>query len=248
MLAPPFSIVGFVKITNKQELDAFNAIRRSGCGFLVDHISLPTKVAEISGHSVVFLPYGGEPLFAVLGDGSGLSGHEVEIALDLLRTVARLHEIRIAHLDIKPDNVLWDTLTHSIRLINFDSSVIVDSEGSQKIKGLLGTSGYFAPEVGRGGDLEYDPFLADAFSCGTLILDAMEMGITLQEASLVRDLSKLLRDKDAGKRWSVAKAMEVWEDRIKESAGKSKNDGHREDLDGCHLSEGLKPMLVVYAH
>lgn len=249
MFAPPFSILGFIKITNKQELDAFDAIRKSGCGLLSDRIILPTKVARVSGNSVVFLPYGGEPLCDVLGDGGGPSGKEAEISLDLLRIVVRLHEIGIAHLDIKPANILWDTSTQSIRLIDFDSSVIVDPEGDQKIKGLFGTSGYIAPEVER--HLEYDPFLADAFSCGKFISEMIVNEKMSQEARTVLELSRLLRNDDVEKRWSVNKVMAVWSDQLKERKGEhrwSKNNHFSKDSDGYCLSDGLKSMSIVCVH
>ena len=81
--------------------------------------------------------------------------HEVEIAWDLLNIVSHLHEIHIAHLNIKPTNVLWDTSTQSILVIDFDSSEILQPDGNQKVKGVFGTTGYAVPEAELESDIEF---------------------------------------------------------------------------------------------
>ncbi|KAL5494590.1 hypothetical protein ACEPAI_51 [Sanghuangporus weigelae] len=208
--------VGFVKLTNKYELDAFDTIRNSGSEFLLSRFVLPTKVIEVSGYSVAFLPFGGEPLLYSWGLQDGPMGHETEIAWDLLTIISRLHELHIAHLDIKPTNILWDPSMHSIRVIDFDSSEKLDPNGSRKITGISGTSGFAAPEVESEEGLEYDPFLADAFSCGK-VLSHMVMGEKMtEEARFVLEVAKSLSKVDVSERWSINKAINVWIDWLEE--------------------------------
>lgn len=171
---------------------------------------------NISGDKIAFLPYGGDPLEHSWGKENGPIGHEMEIAWDLLNIVSHLHEIHIVHMDIKPANILWDTTTRSIRVIDFDSSAMVDPNGSRKIKGYLGTPGFMASEVESGEDQEYDPFLADAFSCGMVVSDVALVQDITKETRFVRGLSKHLTEKDSGGRWSVNKAMETWADWLEE--------------------------------
>ncbi|KAL5536128.1 hypothetical protein ACEPAF_4233 [Sanghuangporus sanghuang] len=212
----PSRTLGFVKLTNKHEIHAFDAVRNSGSEFLLTRVVLPTKVIEIDEYSVAFLPYGGEPLHQSWGLKDGPAGHETEIAWDLLAIVSRLHELHISHLDIKPANVLWDPSILSIRVIDFDSSEILDPNGSRKIRGIFGTSGFAAPEVESEEDLEYDPFLADAFSCGQVLSDVVMAEKMTEEARFVLEISREFTKEDVNKRWSISKAMQVWTDWLKE--------------------------------
>ncbi|KAL5533565.1 hypothetical protein ACEPAG_25 [Sanghuangporus baumii] len=212
----PSKLLGFIKLTNKHELHTFDAIRNSGSEFLISRIVFPTKVIEIDEYSVAFLPYGGEPLHHSWGLKDGPAGHETEIAWDLLTIVSRSHDLHIAHLDIKPANILWDPSTHSIRVIDFDSSEILDPNGSGKMRGIFGTSGFAAPEVESEKGLEYDPFLADAFSCGQVISDVVMAERMTDEARFVLEVSNSLSKADARDRWSIKKAIEVWVAWLKE--------------------------------
>ncbi|KAL5519627.1 hypothetical protein ACEPAH_1310 [Sanghuangporus vaninii] len=212
----PSKVLGFVKLTNNHELRAFDVIRNSGSEFLLSRVVLPIKVIEIDGYSVAFLPYGGEPLHHSWGLQGGPVGHETEIAWDLLTIISRLHELHIAHLDIKPANILWNPSTHSIRVIDFDSSEILDPNGSAKIRGIFGTSGFAAPEVESKEGLEYDPFLADAFSCGKVLWHVVMGEKMTEEAKFVREVSESLSKTDVNERWSINKAMQVWVDWLKE--------------------------------
>ncbi|KAL5494594.1 hypothetical protein ACEPAI_55 [Sanghuangporus weigelae] len=199
MTGIPPKTLGFIKLTNRHELRAFDTIRNSGSEFLLSRVVLPTKVIEIDEYSVAFLPYGGEPLHHSWGLQDGPVGHETEIAWDLLTIISSLHELHIAHLDIKPSNILWDLSTLSIRVIDFDSSQKLDPNGSRKVRGIVGTPGYATPEVESKEGLEYDPFLTDAF-----------------KARFVFEISKSLSKADVNERWSINKAIEVWVDLLKD--------------------------------
>ncbi|KAL5536127.1 hypothetical protein ACEPAF_4232 [Sanghuangporus sanghuang] len=212
----PPKTLGFVKLTNKHELDAFEAIRNSGSEFLLSRVVLPIKVVEIDECPVAFLPYGGEPLHKPWGLQDGPVGHETEIAWDLLTIISRLHELRIAHQDIRPANVLWDPSTHSIRVIDFGSSKILDPNGSRKIRGSFGTSNFDWPGLEPKEGLEYDPFLVDTFSCGQVLSDVVMAERTNDEAKFVLDVSRSLMKEDVNERWSISKAMQVWADWLKE--------------------------------
>ncbi|KAL5536132.1 hypothetical protein ACEPAF_4237 [Sanghuangporus sanghuang] len=209
-------VLAFVKLTNEHELRAFEVIRNSGSELLPSRVVLPTKIIEVSGHSVALLPYGGEPLHHSWGLQDGPVAHETEIAWDLLATMSCLHALHIAHLDIKPANILWDPSTYSIRVIDFDSSEILDPNGSAKIRGISGTSGFAAPEVESEKDVGYDPFLADAFGCGK-VLSHVVMGEKMtEEARFVFEVSRELTKENVSERWSISKAMQVWADWLKE--------------------------------
>ncbi|KAL5498308.1 hypothetical protein ACEPAH_2450 [Sanghuangporus vaninii] len=204
----PVKTVGFMKITNFAELEAFDRIRASGCKFLLEHVVLPTNSTEMFGHSVIFLPYGGEPLHTRSMRFGSMMGYETSIAVEMLKTISHLHEIRIAHLDIKPGNILWNRSAHTVRVIDFDSSWTFQPEERARATGVSGTKGYIAPEVESSGGREYDPFLADAYGCGKVLEEMVDDSLQSDEKELVRRIAEALTMQE-NQRWTVSKALDV---------------------------------------
>lgn len=88
------------------------------------------------------------------------------LARDLIQGVDFLHRHCIAHLDVKPDNLVL-TSDKTLQLIDFSVAVHLESSDEQ-VEGYRGTEGWTAPEVGP---LPYNPFKADAWSCGQVLTD-----------------------------------------------------------------------------
>ncbi|KAF9071566.1 kinase-like domain-containing protein [Rhodocollybia butyracea] len=80
---------------------------------------------------------------------------------DLARGLDFLHKSGIAHLDIKPHNMVYDQ-GFNLYLIDFDAAERVEGVDST-INQVRGTEPWMAPEVIMG---PYSPILADRFSCG----------------------------------------------------------------------------------
>ena len=76
-----------------------------------------------------------------------------------------MHDLNIVHLDLKTDNIVFDTQTKQIFIIDFGHSEKVKPQ--QKISGIVGTTGFRAPEVSKGNI--YDPIKADIWSLGEII-------------------------------------------------------------------------------
>jgi serine/threonine protein kinase len=87
----------------------------------------------------------------------------------LIEGLDYLHKNRIAHLDIKPDNLLLDS-DFTLKIGDFDSAIDVDMSAP----GNVGTKNYRAPELITGTCL--DPFQADVFSAG-IFLFILKAGI-----------------------------------------------------------------------
>ena len=83
----------------------------------------------------------------------------------VLLALENFHQNDIAHLDIKPENVLVD-YDGNIYLADFGCAYH-DEDESRHYKGITGTDIYSAPEV-RSGQF-YDPFAADIWSLGILL-------------------------------------------------------------------------------
>ncbi|MBI1870667.1 MAG: protein kinase [Chlamydiae bacterium] len=93
----------------------------------------------------------------------------------ILLAVQKVHQANIVHLDLKPENIIYDEETGRITLLDFGISVSVNEE----IHRIVGTLGYMAPEIVDIDQIsESAPgyrvrFSSDLFSLGTLFLEAL---------------------------------------------------------------------------
>jgi len=84
-----------------------------------------------------------------------------------LEGVRFIHNNLVAHLDLKPDNIVVGA-NNRLRIIDFGVSVRVPLLESL-IKGYQGTKGWVAPEVERNPDAGYQAIRADLWSTGKVI-------------------------------------------------------------------------------
>jgi len=129
-------------------------------------------------------------------DSLGFTSSSVTLNLmnQLTSAVAFIHENGVAHLDLKPNNLLVSGTADRPRLImiDFDVSVFVNSPDTQ-IEGFVGTPPWVAPEVGteHGPSQRYSPVRADLWACGQLLLWMASLSHIRDSAlvQLARDLS-----------------------------------------------------------
>jgi len=85
-------------------------------------------------------------------------------ARDVVLGLDYLHSLRIAHMDLKPENMLL-CADGSVKLADFGVSFVHDMVASDGVeKRLVGTPAFLAPEVLS--EAGYDPFKADVWSLG----------------------------------------------------------------------------------
>jgi serine/threonine protein kinase len=119
-----------------------------------------------------------------------------------------LHKYGIAHLDLKPGNVLVkhtnDSLAPHISIIDFGMSLRVDDEETL-VTGFRGTPSWTAPEVGREGGpkMTYSAIRADRWSCGRMLQ------YFCPNTTLFTDVCKELLDPDPRRRPSLDNALEI---------------------------------------
>ena len=107
-----------------------------------------------------------------LGDYSKDRNVLEALVIDFLEGVSILHKNNIAHLDLKPGNVLVDGTRPRPRLsiIDFGMSTRVDNEETT-VTGFRRTPSWTAPEVGSpdGLAMTYSAIRADRWSCGRML-------------------------------------------------------------------------------
>ena len=88
----------------------------------------------------------------------------IQFISQIVSALEYLHANNIAHMDIKPSNILIDMFGRP-KLADF--GLAFDWDGKKYVRSYTGTSAYMAPEIIGG--KEYDPLKADIWSLGATI-------------------------------------------------------------------------------
>ncbi|EJD00377.1 kinase-like protein, partial [Fomitiporia mediterranea MF3/22] len=91
------------------------------------------------------------------------------LSRELIEGVAFLHRQNIAHMDIKPDNLVYGS--HHLYIIDFDVAVRC-RDVDEMVKMSCGTRGWSAPEIVLDDDeatCAFSPIRADLWSCGKVL-------------------------------------------------------------------------------
>jgi hypothetical protein len=130
-----------------------------------------------------------------------------------LEGVSFLHDHGIAHLDLKPGNVLvgagfTESSQPRLSIIDFGISVRVESDET-KVQGYRGTLCWTAPEVGTevGPSMTYSPILADRWSCGRVLQHIRKFHPT-GDISMYLSIQDQLLSPDPSSRPSLHKVLD----------------------------------------
>ncbi|KAF5368793.1 hypothetical protein D9757_012271 [Collybiopsis confluens] len=115
-----------------------------------------------------------------------------------------LHNQHIAHMDIKPSNLVYHPTTFTLQIIDFNLSIWVKNT-HQTVTGSRGTPGWMAPEVVSGSP--FKPMLADLYSCGIVLYRLVDIvwpkPNEVTDADRIRDFSCRLMDSNPSLRPSL---------------------------------------------
>jgi len=155
-----------------------------------------------------------------------------DFSRQLIDGVAFLHRCYIAHLDIKPGNIV--VFKNRLLIIDFDISVRVDGLDAL-IDRWCGTPGWMAPEIGHedGPVCLYNPIRADLWSCGRM-LEYLASKDVVQD-NWFKSLTKQLLNKDPQLRplfnmqseATVARPLSNWNGRSKRKLDALPHDAKR---------------------
>ena len=127
------------------------------------------EVCEVGGQSALVLEECGGGVLSIPERGLDL-GECLEFAIQAARALARVHECGLVHNNIKPENLLVDTETRKLKLIDFH--LASEQTATEPAAGMLDSLPYIAPE--RTGRVNRRPdHRADYYSFGITLFQML---------------------------------------------------------------------------
>ena len=147
-------IVHAVKVMEKSKMDKNEKIRLSYEIDILKNLDHPNivKLYEVfeddrNIYLVTELCTGGE-LFDIISDRTFTEREAADIIKQVLQAIAYCHKQKVAHRDMKPENILIDSTESNkmvVKIIDFGTSQVFDAK--EKMTQAFGTCYYVAPEV-----------------------------------------------------------------------------------------------------
>ncbi|KAI6020660.1 kinase-like domain-containing protein [Pisolithus microcarpus] len=192
----------FVKPSPQQEVETLQFL--GSLQSPMNHTISGAQFWSVKGGTMISMPTAGGRLTSLERPDE----HLWAAASQLIEGVAFMHAQLVAHVDIKPENVIIPTKGGRLSIIDFSTAIRLKSE-EEKFRGIvgtIGTTGYVAPEVERGD--AYKPIQADLWSCGrTLEALCSKCKPSTDRDFLLRVAAELMRE-DADQRPAMSRVQE----------------------------------------
>lgn len=102
--------------------------------------------------------------------GSSSSSDFYFLFKQMINAIEYIHNMNIAHMDLKLENIMIDIVNKEIKIIDFGQACICKVNGDNiKKRGVRGSGPYIAPEEFY--DNEYDPFKVDIWALGIILYE-----------------------------------------------------------------------------
>ena len=151
---------GYLKFVKdgQKEIDILRYL--TGIDSPSNHTITGVGIWPVRGGNVISMPMAGSWITRL----NDLDAHLWSVAGQLFEAVDFMHQHGVAHLDLKPPNLIIPVKGGRLSIIDFNRSVRV-SGAEEMFRGVVGTVGYLAPEVAANQGL-YSAIRADLWSCG----------------------------------------------------------------------------------
>jgi serine/threonine protein kinase len=159
-----------------------------------NHTISPVQIWPVQGGNVVSMPMAGSHLTSLYNP----STHLWPVAKQLFEAVDFMHQHGVAHLDLKPPNILLPTDGGRLSIIDFNRSVRIKGV-EHMFHGLVGTTGYIAPEVAAGQG-PYSAIRADLWSCGKTLEELCSLCRPSRDRNALLEIAGELMNRDPTQR------------------------------------------------
>lgn len=148
------------------------------------------EIYEDNTNYYIIMEYcAGGTLFNMLVKGHGTNNEQArEIFYQILVGLSHIHGMKIAHLDIKPENIFLDEC-NNVKIGDFGISAYFEENELTNL--TCGTKYYVSPECISGN--EYNPFISDMWSLG-VVLYSMVTGTLPWKRADKEGLLKMIRN------------------------------------------------------
>ena len=153
-------------------------------GILLEHPNIrQTLDIDIKSHSIIFEYCPGIDLLDYLNVyKSNNTKPLIKYFNQILDAVEYIHDMGIAHMDLKLENVVLNKVNDKIKIIDFGEAVVYKQFNKNVFyKGLNGTPEYMPPEMLT--HKEYDPEKVDIWSCGIILYNLIYNKMPWERAS-----------------------------------------------------------------
>ena len=173
----------------------------------LNHTVRPFGIWSVTGGSIIAMPAAGGRLTSL----ADLDAHLWSLTRQLFEAVGFMHDHNVAHMDLKPANILVPSTYGRLTIIDFGSSVQLRNK-TELLQGHAGTEGYIAPEVGR---TKFSPIRADLWSVGKVVKELCVLCGPSTYRDRLSDLSERLLNDTPGKRPLMSEVLE-WMSKLEE--------------------------------
>lgn len=147
------------------------------------------------------MPVAGNPLTSL----NDLDVHLWSLSAQLFEAVKFIHDHNVAHLDLKPSNILIPSDYGRLTVVDFGVSFRL-RHAAQLLQGRAGTEGYIAPEVGQS---KFSPIRADLWSTGKVLQKLCMLCRQSPSRDRLLALSKQLLNNDPSKRQTMSEVLQA---------------------------------------